>query len=224
MIASSRWRVPGEPTSITSSGAPRTCCGVDASAARACESTGGRADYVVVGEDDVEGGDEDATHRVLFEPRLNQEIEASNDLLVLDVRRRRHVVLSVDQLVALPVVGKQHEVVVGGAARRTEQGSPDRSQACGHCSVTRQVACQLSSRDSEEIPAPPQNLRTSGLLNRRRGRRIERAPVEAHPVRERCCDLRIGQWRVVPPFAAPRHRPRHEGHPGHAGIRVLLAV
>ena len=43
----------------------------------------------------------------------NQQTEVAEDLLVLEIGRRRHVVLSVDQLVPLPIVGKQHEVVVG---------------------------------------------------------------------------------------------------------------
>jgi hypothetical protein len=38
-----------------------------------------------------------------------------------DIRGRRHVVLSVDQLVPVPVVGKVHEIVVGELHPRTER-------------------------------------------------------------------------------------------------------
>jgi hypothetical protein len=48
-----------------------------------------------------------------FEPAPDQQCQVDRNLLMSDVRRRRHVVLSVDQLVPLPVVGEEHEVVVG---------------------------------------------------------------------------------------------------------------
>ena len=45
--------------------------------------------------------------------RSDQEKHVADDPLVLEDWRRRHVVLSVDQLVPLPIIGKQYEVVVG---------------------------------------------------------------------------------------------------------------
>jgi hypothetical protein len=50
---------------------------------------------------------------VAFQPRTDQQDQVQGDLLMFQIGRRRHVVLSVDQLVPLPVVGEQHELVVG---------------------------------------------------------------------------------------------------------------
>jgi len=64
-------------------------------------------------EDHVEGRVEQLAGAVLSQPLLDEKEEIQGNALVLRVGRRRHVVLSVDQLVPLPIVGKQHEVVVG---------------------------------------------------------------------------------------------------------------
>ena len=54
----------------------------------------------------------------------------------LGVRRRRHVVLSLDRLVPLPIVGKQQEVVVGelhaGVHCPHMVSSPDMRPVYGH--------------------------------------------------------------------------------------------
>ena len=47
--------------------------------------------------------------------------QIAGDLLVPCIRRRRHVMLSVDQLVPLPVIGEEHEVVVGELHPRMER-------------------------------------------------------------------------------------------------------
>ena len=69
-------------------------------------------DDVEVREHDVERRDE---HRPTWCPDVGpqQGREVHDDRLVLRVRRRRHEVLPVDQLVPLPVVGELQEVVVG---------------------------------------------------------------------------------------------------------------
>ena len=75
---------------------------------------------VEVGEDDVQGGVEHASDWVCFEIRPDQGEEVARYLLMPDIGGRRHVVLSVDQLVPLPVVGEEHEVVVGELHPRIE--------------------------------------------------------------------------------------------------------
>src|SRR2546428_352809 len=50
---------------------------------------------------------------MLFEVRTNQPVQIAQDPLMPRIRRWRHVVLPVDQLVPLPVVGEEQEVVVG---------------------------------------------------------------------------------------------------------------
>ena len=52
------------------------------------------------------------------------------NLLVLEIGRRRHIVLSVDQLVPQPIVWEQHEVVVGelhAGVGRSDRRSPARA-------------------------------------------------------------------------------------------------
>ena len=71
-----------------------------------------RLDDVNAGEDDIQRSKEDTTDRVLLQPVADQDVEIPQDLLVGDVRRGRHVVLPIDQLVPFAVVGKQQEVVV----------------------------------------------------------------------------------------------------------------
>jgi len=56
----------------------------------------------------------------------DRPVQLPEDVLMLDVRRRRHIVLPVDQLVPFPIVWEQQEVVVGElhALRRAGTGGP----------------------------------------------------------------------------------------------------
>jgi hypothetical protein len=70
-------------------------------------------DHVEVGEEDVEWCVENPATRMLFKIRPQQPVQVSRNLLVLRVRRRCHVVFSVDDLMPLPIVSEQQEIVVG---------------------------------------------------------------------------------------------------------------
>jgi hypothetical protein len=48
-----------------------------------------------------------------FEMRSDHPVEATGNALMLGVRRSRHIVLPLNQLVPLPIVGEQQKVVVG---------------------------------------------------------------------------------------------------------------
>src|SRR5262245_58080564 len=50
---------------------------------------------------------------VNLQPRADQQVDIARHPLMLRIGRRRHVVLSVDELVPLPIVWEQQEVVVG---------------------------------------------------------------------------------------------------------------
>ena len=118
-MVSSRFRVLGEPTSPTRSGVPRYVH-VGEHAGR------GFIGYVdQIGHDDVEVRKHDirppvehASNRMVFEVTPQKAEEVARDLLVSDVGRRRHIVLSVDQLVSFAIVWKQHEVVVACSSRQ----------------------------------------------------------------------------------------------------------
>ena len=71
-------------------------------------------DHVVVRKDDVEWCEEH-TPSVRMRPQIERDLDVktADELLVPQVRRGSHVVLPVDDLVPLPVVREQHEVVVG---------------------------------------------------------------------------------------------------------------
>src|SRR5689334_21569361 len=56
---------------------------------------------------------------MFFKPDANEEIQVPRHALMFHVGRCRHVVLAVDQLVPLPVVREQQEVVVGELHART---------------------------------------------------------------------------------------------------------
>ena len=62
-------------------------------------------------EANVEWGVEDLTERVLLKPVIDWYEPLGNPLMS-DVKRRRHVVLPVDQFVPLPIFGEEQEVVV----------------------------------------------------------------------------------------------------------------
>jgi hypothetical protein len=70
-------------------------------------------DDVELGKDDVVGCVEDGADRVQSRASPNEEVEVAQEALVLRARRGCHVVLPVDQLVPLPIVGEEQEVVVG---------------------------------------------------------------------------------------------------------------
>ena len=113
-MVSSRCRVLGAPISTTSSGAPRQVEGRhDLVSALIREVDQIRLDDVEMREHDVVGRSKQATDRVVFQPGPDEKREVHRDLLVLRVRRRGHVVLPVNELVPLPVVGEEDEVVVG---------------------------------------------------------------------------------------------------------------
>jgi hypothetical protein len=86
----------------------------------------------------------------VLEPPRDQQIQVPQDDLMSWSRRRRHVVLSVDQLVTLPVVWEVHEVVVGELQSRVGRLSRDRSRASAHSKRARRFACQCVLRDNFE--------------------------------------------------------------------------
>ena len=84
---------------------------------------------------------------------------------MLDVRRRRHIVLPVDQLVPLPIVWEQQEVVVGElhALRRTGAGGPHviTPMAAGHALIV------ASSGQKHAIAFEPELACQSIVFDRR---------------------------------------------------------
>jgi hypothetical protein len=70
-------------------------------------------DDVEAREQHVERREEDSTDRMVPKPGADREVQVAGDCLVPEIGRRRHIVLPVDQLVPLPIVGKEQEVVVG---------------------------------------------------------------------------------------------------------------
>ena len=74
---------------------------------------------VELGEDDVEWREKDSPYGLLLQARSDDEVKVAQNGLVFRVRRRRHVVLSVDQLVPLPIVREQQEIVVGELQTRS---------------------------------------------------------------------------------------------------------
>jgi hypothetical protein len=70
-------------------------------------------DHVEIRQDDVERRSEHATDGALAKIAPDHSEKIAGNRLVLPDRRRRHVVLSVDQLVPHPVVREVHVVVVG---------------------------------------------------------------------------------------------------------------
>ena len=58
------------------------------------------------------------------EPRADEQVQPAQDLLMPHIGRRCHVMLPVDQLVPLPIVREEQEVVVGEL--QTGSGTPDR--------------------------------------------------------------------------------------------------
>src|SRR5258708_24521654 len=63
--------------------------------------------------------------------------QVAQHVLVPHVRRWRHVMHSVDQLMPLPIIWKQHEVVVGELHARTGRLYGITPRHCAHCSVVR---------------------------------------------------------------------------------------
>ena len=125
-MVSSRCRVLGDPISTTSSGAPRRCSGGhDLRRAFVRQIDQVRFDDVELGEHDVVGRGEQATDGMVFQPGSHEKHQLHRHLLVFRVRRRGHVVLPVNELVPLPVVGEEDEVVVGELHAR-------RSRRVGH--------------------------------------------------------------------------------------------
>ena len=82
-------------------------------------------DHVDPGEQHVERCNEDASGLGLAQMRLHQVSQVQDNRLVLAIRGRRHVELSVDELAAHAVVRHAHEVVVGELRARI---GPDRSE------------------------------------------------------------------------------------------------
>ena len=52
-------------------------------------------------------------HRMRLQMDLQRQVKLAEDPLMLRVRRRRHIVLPVDELMPLPIVWEEQEVVVG---------------------------------------------------------------------------------------------------------------
>ena len=121
-------------------------------------------DHVEVGEHDVEGRHEDAAQGLTPQVRPDEAVQVAGNRLVFRVRRRRHDVLPVDQLVPLPVVGKLEEVVVGepdvggwwphGVAPGHEGIVPARARCMP--SVTDHAIRPSSGQDSSSVAVPAQ--------------------------------------------------------------------
>jgi hypothetical protein len=77
-----------------------------------------RLDDVVLGEQDVHGRDQDLAEPMRARERREDPCEVDHDPLVLQRRCRAHEMLAVDQLVAIEVVWKSEEVLVGHPRRR----------------------------------------------------------------------------------------------------------
>ena len=113
-MVSSRLRVDGDPISTTMSGAPVTCLAVRMSgpglSTRTADPAPPRRSVV---NTTSSGAMNDPSDRMVFQPRPDQEVQVPENPLMPDIRRRRHVVLPVNQLMPLPIVREQQEVVVG---------------------------------------------------------------------------------------------------------------
>ena len=72
-----------------------------------------RFDDIVLRNHDVERSKEHVADRIGLEVVADHEVKLPQNPLMSLIRRRRHVMLPVDQFVPLPVIGKQQEVVVG---------------------------------------------------------------------------------------------------------------
>src|SRR5438093_8716113 len=67
---------------------------------------------IEIGEHDVQRRHKGFTNRILLEVHSKQREETSADPLVFGIRRWRHVMLAVDDLVAPSIIGKVHEIFV----------------------------------------------------------------------------------------------------------------
>jgi hypothetical protein len=136
-----------------------------------------------IGFDDIESGEGDVERCVehlsdwmVFEPGPDEKVQIARDSLVFGIRRWRHVVLPVDQLVPHPIVGKQQEVVVGELhARRADRLHVVTSMARGHALIVtpdQPEACRVSLCGTGENRVRArllsQKLRTRALFVRRR--------------------------------------------------------
>ena len=121
-----------------------------------------RLDDIECGEDDVEGRQEDSSDRRRGQVVCDRQVQPADDGLVRQFRRRRHVVLSVDQLVPLPIFGKQQEVVVGELHARGGAGAGGRHAiAPGHALI-------LARRKANDMPQVfPEDSRESSRLRTR---------------------------------------------------------
>ena len=84
------------------------------------------------------------------EPVGHVEMQSAQKEFMAGVRRRRHVVLRVDELVPLPVVGKEQEVVVG----ELQAGADVGPHVTAH-DVASAVVRQVTSGYGGQLVVPP---------------------------------------------------------------------
>jgi len=94
-----------------------------------------RLDDVLVGQDDIHGGDEHRAEAILSRVRVDLAGDVEADSLVPRRGRGGHKMLSGDDLVALPVVGEEEVVLVGQPGPHAQGGghAPSIARAPGAC-------------------------------------------------------------------------------------------
>src|SRR5579864_3670234 len=83
-----------------------------------------RLDDVVIGEDDVQRGEEDLAEAVRLHVAAQVEMEMGQHELMAERGRRRHVVLAVDQLVPLAVLRHRDQIGIGEPGGSRRHGTP----------------------------------------------------------------------------------------------------